>query len=281
MSLLYRALGIAALFNEVLGAIRWNHIRLNWILLAVLSLVFVDGAVRLESPRVIWPFLHPQTVPVLQMALSSSALVLALISLARRNSIFRPIDLVAEKGGPPPAADPVESQQVDLQVTGRFDRGGGNSVSLINFPCRWHISETGAISLETRVVELGGFDPFRPLGGEASGEWNLLVPRETLTDRLEDGMLYFGISARPAVRLSFPGRRMTATLSVRNVSQRLALRRQFDALLATSADAEKIFYHDLEEKLAQPPPTHKPEPAKARNKSGEGIPWDNLIDFSR
>jgi hypothetical protein len=57
MLLVHRALGITALVNEILGAITFYHIRLNWIVLAVLPGLFVDGAAQLGSPRPIWSFL--------------------------------------------------------------------------------------------------------------------------------------------------------------------------------------------------------------------------------
>jgi hypothetical protein len=281
MAPFHRALGIAALVNQVLGAIRWNHIRLNWILLVVLALLFADGFVQLGSPRLSLSFLHPRLLPVLQMILSSSAVAFCVFSLARRNTIFRPTHAVTNNVGTSQADELVNASKIDLRVTGRFDRGGGNSISLIEFPCQMQVSDTGAISLETRVVEAGGFDSFRPHGGERSGEWSLLVPRETLTGGLQYGFLYFGLSARPAVRLTFSGRRMTAILSVGNAQQLLALRLMFDSLLTASAASEKVFYKRLEENLTQPLAGQSPEPKLATKDSGDSVPWDNLIDFSR
>jgi hypothetical protein len=281
MAPFHRALGIAALVNEVLGAIRWNHIRLNWILLVVLALLFADGFAQLGSPRLNLPFLHPLFLPVLQMVLSSSAFAFCVVSLGCRNTIFRPAHVAAKSDGTSQAVDQLNSGKIDLRVTGRFDRGAGNSISLIEFPCQFRVSDTGAISLETRVVEVGVFDAFRPHGGERSGEWSLLVPRETLRGNLQDGFLYFGLSARRAVRLTFPGRRMTAILSVGNVPQLLALRLMFDSLLAASAASEKVFYKTLEENLAQPSTAQSAEPKVATKNSGDSVPWENLIDFSR
>jgi hypothetical protein len=281
MAPFHRTLGIAALVNEFLGAIRWNHIRLNWILLVVLALLFADGFVQLGSPRLSLSFLHPLFLPVLQMILSSTAFAFCVVSLVRRNTIFRPTHVVANNVGTSQAEELVNASKIGLRVTSRFDRGGGNSISLIEFPCQLRVSDTGAISLETRVVEAGGFDSFRPHGGERSGEWSLLVPRETLTSGLQDGFLYFGLSARPAVRLAFPGRRMTAILSVGNAQQVRALRLIFDSLLDASAASEKVFYKKLEENLTQPSAAPRPEPKIATKNSSDSVPWENLIDFSR
>jgi hypothetical protein len=94
-------------------------------------------------------------------------------------------------------------------------------------------------------------------------------------------MLYFGLSARPAFRLTLPGRRTIAILSVKNASQLLTLSRLFDDLLAESAaKAASFFSATLDAQTSQPSPNHPPEPIDRREKSGEEIPWKNLIDFS-
>jgi hypothetical protein len=281
MSLLYRTLGITALVNEILGSIRLNHIRLNWIGLAVLPVLFADGYIQLGSPRLTWHFLHPLVPPILEMAFATLALVLVLICMARRNTIFRPTTLAVGDGAISRQAVLAQAQAVDVQVTARFDRGGGNIVSLREFPFTWQVSETGAISIETRVAEAGGAHIWLPQSGDPSGLWSLIVPRETLTNGLEHGILYYGLRARPALRLNFPGRPSAAILSVGDASQLIGLRSTFDALLAESADKEAVFFSAVEQKLAPPTPEPQAGPRSDAKKSGEAIPWENLIDFSR
>jgi hypothetical protein len=283
MSLLYRALGITALVNEILAAISFYHIRLNWILLAVLAILFGDGAAQLGSPRLTWHFLHPLVSPILEMSFSALAIVLLLICMTRRNTVFRPTAFVVGDGAISRTAGAGQYQEFDLRVTAQFERGGGNTVSIREFPFRWEISDTGAISIETRVGAAGGLDldMLAPQSGDPSGLWSLIVPRKSLTDGLEDGILYFGLSARPALRLAFPGRRTAAILSVRHAEQLIALRSTFDTLLAQSAAKEAAFFSGVKEKLAQPASQQNAEPAGGTKRSGETIPWENLIDFSR
>jgi hypothetical protein len=280
MGLVYRALGLMAYVNEVLGRIAVYHVRLNWILLAVLLWYFGDGATHLASRGPGGAGTHSPLFAVMEVSLSATALALIAVCWMQRNTIFRPATFLARNGVLSRDQDPAAAPLVDLRVTGRFDRGHGNSLMLRDFPARWDISETGAISIETRVTDVGTFDSIPPLSGDPSGSWSLIVPRETLTHGLEDGVLYYGLSARPALRLSLPGRRTTAILSVTNTAQLIALCRTFDALLADSAAKEAIFYSTLKQNLDQPAPTHNPEPADTVKKSGDAIPWEKLIDFS-
>ena len=114
-----------------------------------------------------------------------------------------------------------------------------------------------------------------------SGHWSLIIPREALSDGLEEGMLYSGLSARPAFRLWLPGRRRTAILSVGNASQAITLKRMFHEILNESAAKEAGFRDRLEANLDQPSPDHPPGASERRAKPGEDISWKDLIDFSR
>jgi hypothetical protein len=174
----------------------------------------------------------------------------------------------------------VPPEEIDLRVSGRFDRGLGHSLSLREIPVRWNIDDTGSILLETYIEEAEGIDLALPLS-DRSGPWSLIVPREALVDGTEEGVLYFGLSARPAFRLTLPGRRMTAILSVKNASQLMTLSRLFDVLLAESAaKAVRFFSATLDASASQPSPNHPPEPIDCREKPGDEIPWKNLIDYS-
>jgi hypothetical protein len=282
MWLFYRLLGLAAFVDEVLGSIRLNYIiRCNWILFALISLYFCAGASALGLP---WPKLPsdiPLDYPGIQTALALTALALLVICWLRGDTIFRPMNIVARTDNMPQTPVPVGREEIDLRISGRFDRGLGHSLSLREFPARWNIHDTGSISLETFVEHVGGFD-FSISPSDNSGRWSLVVPRETLIDGTEEGMLYFGLSARPAFRLKLPGRRMTAILSVKNASQLMSLSRMFDLLAAESAAKEASFFRTtLMANPSQPSPTHRPEPTERQEKPGEEIPWKNLIDFSK
>jgi hypothetical protein len=61
----------------------------------------------------------------------------------------------------------------------------------------------------------------------------------------------------------------------------IGLHRTFGALLAESAASEKVFYKSLEEKSAQPAAVQGPDSKIATKNSGDSVPWENPIDFSR
>jgi hypothetical protein len=277
MWLFYRLLGLTALLDEGAGSIRLNYlIRGDWILFAVIFFYFITGASAFGLP---WanPLEIPLAYPVLQTSLAASALALLVICWMRRDTIFRPMNIVAR--GVDTSQSPIPGP-IDLRFSGRFDRSLGHYLSLRNFPVWWNVDDTGSISLETRVKEAGVFD-VETLLSDSSGHWSLIVPRETLIAGAEEGTLYFGLSARPAFRLSLPGRRTTAILSVKNASQLMTLSRLFDGLLAESAAKEASFFRNLDANPSQPSPPRPPEPTERREKPGGEIPWDNLIDFSR
>jgi hypothetical protein len=275
MSLFFRLLGLTALVDEFLGCIRFYYIvRGNWILFAIIFMYFIAAACALDLPWPVLPLEIPLAYPGLQAALALSALVLLAICWIRRDIIFRPMQVVAGRDVMSQAPIVATPEQIDLTISGRFDRGTGHSLSLRDFPVRWSTHDTGAISLETDVAAVGVSLT------DNTGRWSLMVPRETLSDGGEEGLLYFGVLARPAVRLNLPGKRTTAILSVKSASQLSMLRRMFELVLTESAKTEATFRTELEANLNATPESHSPVASKRLETGGEEIPWKNLIDFS-
>jgi hypothetical protein len=280
MQLFCRALGLTAFIDESLKAVRLNYfIRLNWIFVGVLLWYLVDGASQLGGFWPAGPFASPPLNSILKIALSSSTLALLIMCWLRRNTIFRRAGDLRQRADSAKSDEPLKAEGLDLRITARLDRGAGNSVMLRQFPVRWHINDSGTISLETHVEEVGSIGLFSSQF-DSSGMWSLAVPRESLMGGFDEGMLYYSLWARPALRLQLPGRRTTAILSVGNRSQLIALRRTLDALLAESADREASFQRELESKLSRPTTTPAPEAAETSKKSEDELLWKNLIDFS-
>jgi hypothetical protein len=83
----------------------------------------------------------------------------------------------------------------------------------------------------------------------------------------EEGILYCGISACPAFRLRFPARQITAVLSVRNMSQMIAVSHVFDEILAESTAKEAdCFRTNLGANLNKPSSSQSPDPAERKIK---------------
>jgi hypothetical protein len=275
MSLFYRLLGLTALVDEFLGCIRVYYIvRGNWILFAIILIYFFAGASALGLPWPVLPLEIPLAYPGLQAALALLGLTLLVLCWIRRAIIFRPMSVVPRPDAMSPAPAVVTPKQIDLRISGRFDRGTGHSLSLRDFPVRWNIHDTGAISIETDVAVVGVSLT------DNSGRWSVIVPRETLSDGGEEGMLYFGVSARPAVRLKLPGRRTTAILSFKSASQLSMVRHMFELVLTESAEKEATFRTELQANLNATPEFHYPVASRRLETGGEEIPWKNLIDFS-
>jgi hypothetical protein len=158
----------------------------------------------------------------------------------------------------------------------------GNSISLHGFRVQWRIEDTGLIALETYVEEVGTPSYLSPTF-DRSGLWSLTVPRDTLSNRAEEGVLYFGLSARPGVRLTFVPKRKTAFLTVRNAAELQSLLGKFEALIAESAAKEAVFFRARIAPEPSTPPLAgcEPETSSRPDKPVEEIPWKDLIDFSR
>jgi hypothetical protein len=283
MSLFYHILGLMAVFDACLKSIRVNYIiRGDWILFAIIFLYSFAAASALGLPWPRLPLEIPLDYPALQLSLSLSALALLVICWVRRDIVFRPMNIIARGVEVSQTSALVRPEQIDLRIWSRFNRGPGHSVWLRDFPVRFNIDDSGTISLETYVEDGGTFLGSASLLG-SSGAWSLVVPRQAFTHDREEGKVYFGLSARPAFRLTLPERPMTTILSVKNAAQLTALSRLFDVLLAESSLREANFFQTkLEANLSPPSHTHAPSgPTKRQDTPAEEIPWKDLIDFSR
>ena len=283
MSLFYHILGLTALFDACLKSIRVNYIiRGDWILFAIIFLYSFAAASALGLPWPKLPLEIPLDYPALQLSLSFSALALLVICWVRQDIVFRPMNINAKYDEVSRTSALVRPEEIDLRIWSRISRGPGHSVWLRDFPVRFNIDNSGTISLETYIDDGGPFGGSASLLG-SSGAWSLVVPRQAFTHDREEGKVYFGLSARPAFRLTLPERRTTTILSVKNAAQLTALSRLFDVMLAESSSREaKFFRSNLEANLGPPSPNHTPYgPTKRQFTPAAEIPWEDLIDFSR
>ena len=282
MSLFYHILGLTALFDVCLKSIRVNYIiRGDWIVFAIIFLYAFAAASVLGLPWPKLPLEIPLDYPALQLCLSLSALALLVFCWVRQDIVFRPMNVIARGVEVSQTSTLVRPEEIDLRIWSRFNRGPGHSVWLRDFPVRFNIDDTGTISLETYIDDSGTFEGSASLLG-SSGAWSLVVPRQAFTHDREEGKVYFGLSARPAFRLTLPERRTTTILSVRNAAQLTALSRLFDGLLAESSLREASFFrNELEANLNPPSHAHpRSGPTKRQDTPAEEIPWRDLIDFS-
>ena len=270
MGLLYRLLGLVSAVNAVLGAIRIYWLRLNWIALALLVWASFDAARQLAELRPAWVLARDQIVPIARMTLSTAALVLFVVCLMRQNIIFRVAALPLANGSMVRADSDGRRWATDLRFSGKVRRGGA-SLPLRDFPVALNVAETGEISLEASVEVVGESPDIYSLGEDRSGMWSVPVSRESLKDGLEEGVLYWGLSTRPALRLTNPGTREVMILSFPNAVELRAFLDTLDDVVAESARNEAIFSTRLTDVASQPSPAKKPE--------GD-VKWDDLIDFS-
>jgi hypothetical protein len=276
MGIVYRLLGLTAAIRNVLASL-WlkGLIRGDWILFAIAVFYLVAGTTALGWPWPRLPWTMPLAYPALQTALAASALALLVVCGMRRGTIFRPTGRTGRASGPPVRVQP---GLPEVRVFGRFERGVGRSVSLCDIPARWRVEDTGTISIEVHFDEglvVSGM-PFTV----DSETWSLVVPRDALRAGGEEGLLYFGLSALPALRIRLPGRRMAAILAVRRPWTVAQLRELCDRLCAESVDREAGFFRAAPGSAPVPfVPTHPPEPAGPKNETEDGIPWNKLIDF--
>jgi hypothetical protein len=283
VGLFYRVLGLMALVHHVCRSIQVYHIiRVDWIAAALLVFYVFAGASALGLPWPMFPLEVPLAYPVLQTILASSALALFLTCWVRRDTVFRPMNVIPRGDTVPQATVPERPEPIDLRISGRFIRDFGRALSLRGLPVRWKIDDTGSILLESFIEDVHIGSEFPIPREDASGYWSLIIPRQVLIDGAEEGILHFGISARPAFRLRLPGRQITAILSVKNTSQMTALGRLFGDILAASTAQEADFSRTkLEGTLSKPLSPRPPAPAKGEATPGEEISWKDLIDFSR
>ena len=216
------------------------------------------------------------------MSLSLSALALLVNCWVRHDIVFRPMNIIARGVEVSQASDLVRPEQIDLRIWSRLDRGPGHSVWLRDFPVRFNIDDSSEISLETYVDDGGTFGGSASLLG-SSGAWSLVVPRQAFTHDREEGKVYFGLSARPAFRLTLSERRMTTILSVKNAAPTDSIESPVRCIARRIIFAgSQFFQNKLEANLS--PPSHadpRSGPTKRPDTPAEEIPWKDLIDFSR
>jgi hypothetical protein len=218
MGLYSRAVGVMAATNHVLGSIRLYHGRLNWLALASLVWVFVDGAGRPSEGTPGGLFGDQTTSAMATVALSACGLILFAVSIWQKNMIFRP-KASWTRAVAPAVGRSEAGETIDLRATGRFRRGVGDALSLRDFPVAWEDSETGAVSLVTRVVDRGGLPELFSDSADRSETWSLVLSRESLTGDMEVGLLYFGLSAGPAMGLQVPGEPRAVILRLGHASE--------------------------------------------------------------
>jgi hypothetical protein len=280
MSFYYRMLGLAAALNAILGAIRLHHIPLNLLVMGLLALATVGQAVGFGPNGAGGAFSNPEAGTILRVALCASIFVLLVICLVRKNVIFRPMDSLRGSGTVALGDGEGVGRIVAPRASGVFRRDSGQMLRLHNFPTVWDISEAGAISLVTRVAG-GDFHGFIGPSEDPSGMWSLALPREMLEHGLEDGILYYGLSARPALRGFPPGKSEAVILTVDSRSDLLAFPRTLDEVLAESAREQASFFAKVEEAQSAAP-AHPDRKASAPAGNGEErIAWENLIDFTK
>lgn len=280
MALDDRTLGMVAAINAKLTAIRLlHHIPLDGLVVVLLMLVFADGVDRIWGPKPAGPATVVLAIPIVEAVLPASALGLSLVCLMRRNLIFRPTDSHIARGATGPEGD---ARKLDLRASGWFRRGVGQTVWLRESTAAWDVSDDGTISLLASVRGSGYFQGLTSTWWEdSSGMWSLALPRELLKQGLEDGVLYSGFSARPALRLRSPDIRDAIVVSVRDSPEFVSLHRALDEVLAASARNEAAFARRLEEMAARAPAEKYTDQAIPEKKADGGIEWENLIDVSK
>jgi hypothetical protein len=280
MQLFYRMLGLTVFIDESLSKIVISHfIRLNWIFIVTLTWVVTDGVSHLGLlPPIFWSD-EPTLISILKVILASSALVLFVMGWFRRNTVFRSTGarsmntVVSTQTDSSPITDLVE-----FRLTCRMTRGPGNSIWLRDFPARWRVDSAGTISIESLVEDVGLPSYLGPFS-DASGTWNLPVPRSSLVGELDEGLFYWGVHARPAFRLKVPGQATGVIVSAQTASHMNSVLKVIEVTLAESAAKELEFRGKLWNEPDQPNQSRAPMQAEGDDR-GNAIPWDKLVDFS-
>jgi hypothetical protein len=279
MALFNRMLGMVAAINAKLDGIRLlQRFPLSALVLVLLLLALADGIDRIVGPQPGGPSALAQAMPILEVVLPATAVGLSLICLRRGNLVYRPTDRHLMRGA---AGSDGDRRRVDLRVSGWFRRGVGQALWLHDAPAAWEVSMDGTISLVTSFEGSGYIHRSRSSLEDPSGTWSLALPRERLERGVEDGIVYFGFSARPALRLRSPDGREAIVLSVRDRSELMTLHRTFDEVLAESARKKAAFAGRLEAIGGQPSAEKFADRAMAENTPDGGIEWEGLIDLSK
>jgi hypothetical protein len=279
MALFDRMLGMVAAINATRGAgLLHRYIPLNGLILVLLVVAFVDGFDRIRGPQPAGTSALVLAIPILEVVFPPSIVGLSLICLMRRNLIFRATDRHLTSGSTGSEGD---RRRAGLRASGWFHRDGSQAVWLRDCPAAWNVSEDGTISLVASVTGGGSFHGFASSWEDPSGMWSLAVSREALKLGLEDGVLYFGFWARPALRLRSPDIREAVVLSVRNGPDLMTLHCTLDEVVAESARKEAAFGRRLEAIAVQAPAEASTDQAIAKKKADGEIEWEKFIDLSK
>ncbi len=286
MGIFYRAMGSVAAVNRVLGTVRFYSIPANWLALAVLAGVFADGVWRMDEMTPGALFGDGRGAAIARASLALCGLLLFATCIIRRNLIFRRTAAWTPAAAAA-AGEPGADATVNLRASGRFRRSSGDSLLLRDFRVAWDVSDTGVISLSTHVIEVGGMPDMIGIPSDRTGSWSLTIPRKALLGDMEEGLVYYGLTARPALRFRLARKPDPVVLSLGRTSELLAFRRNLDAVLAESARQSAAFAEKLDA-IARASGT-EPAPAgagpekraAAGNPAEPGVAWDNLIDFSK
>jgi hypothetical protein len=279
MALYYRVLGLFAAINSILECISFYHIRLNWLVLALLLLISAGGAERLSNPKGEGVLASLQAPPVLVLVAPLVVLGLFVVCIVKKNLIFRLTTSIRTDGSTSRARHEDGQEYVTARVSGWFQRGGGSRLWLRDCPAYWDISEDGTIALVTGVAGGSQSHGF-PAMEDLSGNWNLTVSRAMLQADPEDGIVYFALSARPALRLRVPEKPEGVVLTVDNTTELLSLRHTLDELLAESGRREASFASRLDAIATPTQVEQSPVQAVGKKQTDGGIAWDKLIDLS-
>jgi hypothetical protein len=279
VALVYRLLGLVAGVNSVLERITLQHIGLNWLVLGMLVLISAGGAELLANPEA-GVLASLQVPPLLLLLAPLVVLSLFVICIARRNLIFQSTASIVSDGSMRLGAGEAGPGYMAPRVSGWFHRSGGSPLWLLEFPATWDIDAEGTVSLVTRVAGGSEAHSFHPAWEDRSGEWSITLSRAMLTGDVEDGIVYFALSARPALRLHAAEKRKGVVLSVRSPMELTALHLTIDQVLAESARREAILTSKLQA-IAAPAQTESglAQTGDSQRKGTE-IAWDKLIDLS-
>jgi hypothetical protein len=271
MGLFYRLLGFVSAVNAVLCAWRIYYVPLNWIALAALAWHTFDAGRQLSEVTPAWAVSHEQVVPIARITLSTVAIALFVISMMRRNIIFRLAAWPVPNDSRESALREEPRRATGLRFTGKVRRAL-EVLPLRDCPVALNVADSGEILLEARLEDMGRWPGYFSIPGEdLTGTWSITLSREGLKGGLEEGIFYPSFRARPALRLTCPGTREVVILSLPNTTEFLAFLAALDEIVADSVRKEATFVRRVTEVATEAPP--------AKNRDAD-VSWDKLIDFS-
>lgn len=207
----YRVLGMAAWTNERLSRQSAYFIPANWIIFLALS-----AGLMTAFPELWDAYLNGTTTSMGNVWILAAiegvmliCLLLFLITFCSRYVVFRKAaasvpSLAAVSAGSTPAATPSSEYLEtfrDLHVTGQFVLDAQTAQRFLEVPAAAKIVETGDIALLSKInASLTMYETI--MLKERVGIWYLMMKRTGLRS-LEPGRLYFGLTARPALRVGY------------------------------------------------------------------------------